>query len=68
VRASALVQCLMAPLAASCLMAVLVSAFDQVTGIADPPGRLAVIAVAILLAYAGLFLYGRRERRQAGLF
>jgi O-antigen/teichoic acid export membrane protein len=68
VRASALVQCLMAPLAASCLMAVLVSAFDQVTGIADPPGRLAVIAVAILLAYAGLFLYGRRERRQAGHF
>ena len=60
VRASALVTCLRAPLAAIVSMAVLVLGFDQVTGIIDPWGRLAVVAVAILIAYTGLFFFGKK--------
>ncbi len=68
VQASALARCLMAPMIATCAMAMIVAFVDHATGNADPRARIAVVAVAILLTYAGLFLYDRRDRKEAVLF
>ena len=68
VRGPVLARCLAAPLTAICAMGVLVLSFDHVTRIVDPWARIAVAVAAVLLAYAGLFFWGRRESEEAVLF
>jgi O-antigen/teichoic acid export membrane protein len=64
-RAVDLARCLAAPLAAVGAMAVLVLSVRRLTGLMDPRAQIAMVAIAVLLTYAGLFLYGRRETRDA---